>query len=72
MCKMHITWFLQLMSIQVKVVIYINIVNIAEFVTCFDNELIFLYGFRYKLSNMVRFLSCSCCPTCCLDFVMNM
>ncbi len=38
-------WFLQLMSIQVKDVIYINIVNIVEFVTCLDNELIFLYGF---------------------------
>jgi hypothetical protein len=44
MFKMQIMWFLQLMSIQVKV-IYINIVNIVEFVTCFDNELIFLYGF---------------------------
>jgi len=53
MFKMQIMWFLQLMSIQVKVVIYINIINIVEFVTCFDNELIFLYGFGTCHSIMI-------------------
>jgi hypothetical protein len=50
MLKMLIMWFLQLMCIQVKVVIYINIV---EFVTSFDNELIFLYGFGTCNSIMI-------------------